>query len=402
MWAGRELAGRGFAMGPGDYRAPPCTPDSCDLIPFRVDVPDGSWAANPGAVEVSIEWEHQESDYESVTTDTVPMGHYLSIPNVFMHLRVLDKDGKLVADGVDGYHYASLVLIEDLPAGEYVAEVHALYGKASYVGVVQVEPRAAPLVGELLPDLMIMTPSELTLEHPIGREAPDPLMPLGRTGCDPDEAIEFGAVRCLRFATGFGNLGPGPLELHLSMDEVQKGIAGEGQWQQRLYAADGSFRDVPASSASYHKVHGHYHILGLDVTTVYAYDLATGVRGEPAGEGHKTGFCPADSALIEPEGLGTTYPVSYPGCCQMWGFCQQDLVNEGELQIGLSPGWYDVYPWWRADQYVDIAGAEDGVYELETCANPEGKMMEARVDNNCASVLFRLTGNEIEVLGSGS
>lgn len=126
--------------------------------------------------------------------------------------------------------------------------------------------------------------------------------------------------------------------------------------------------------------------------------IDAGKRGEPLGEGRKTGFCPVDSALIDPLGLGTTLPTAYGGCCYVWGFCQLDYADYGEYMVGLTPGWYDVYPWWRADQYVDIAGAKDGVYELETCANPEGYMIEARSDNNCASTLFRLAGDEVEVL----
>lgn len=392
VWEGARLVGEGFARGPGDYDVPPCTPSSCEFVPFKVE-------GATGRIEVSIEWEHQESDYASVSTDTIPMGHYLGLPNAWMELRVLDAEGALVQQAVNGFHYASIALIDDLPPGEYVAEVHAIWGGSTYQGVVQVEPPVALPEGELLPDLGILPPSELTLEHPIGREGPDPVTPLGRKGCDPDEALEYGAVRCLRFATGFANHGPGRLEMHLSSADVQAGILGEGRWMQRLYTASGEFRDVEASGASYHKVHGHFHILGLDVSTVYAWDESRATRGEAIGDGHKMGFCPADSALIDPLGLGTTYPVTYYGCCYMWGFCQLDMATEDDLEVGLSPGWYDVYPWWRADQYVDIGDAPDGVYELETCANPDGLMTEVRSDNNCASVLFRLAGNEVETIG---
>lgn len=395
VWEGKKLVGEGFSWGPGSYWAPPCTPSSCETVPFVVE-------GSAGRIEVSIEWEHQEADYSSVSADTVPLGHYLGLPNAFMTLRILDASGNLVQDGVNAFHFASVALLDDLPPGEYAAEVKAMWGESTYRGVVQVEPLVPPPEGELLPDLGVLPPTELTLEHPIGREGPDPLVPLGRKGCDPDEAFEFGAVRCLRFATAFANHGPGRLEMHLSREDVQEGILGEGRWVQRLYDAAGGYREVEASAASYHKVHGHFHILGLDVSTVYAYDEATGTRGEPLGEGRKTGFCPVDSALIEPLGLGTTYPVAYAGCCYMWGFCQLDMATQDDLEIGLSPSWYDVYPWWRADQYVDIGDAPDGTYELETCANPEGSMTELRTDNNCASTLFRLTGNKVEMLGPPS
>lgn len=398
VWEGRSLRGEAFALGPGDYNVPPCSPSTCDRIPFRVELPEDYWTTNPGSIEVSIEWEHQADDYSSVTTDTIPMGHYLGLPNSFMHLRVLDAQGNLVQEGEDAFHYASIALIDSLPPGDYIAEIQAYIGESTYVGVIQVEPKVAPQPGDQLPDLAILPPSELTLEHPVGREAPDPVAPLGRKGCDPDEVAEAGAVRCLRFATAFANIGTGPLELHLSSDEANKATLGEGRWVQYVFAAEGGHREAPAAPASYHKVHGHYHILGLDVSTVYAFDLASQTRGEALGTGHKTGFCPADSALVYPFGLGTTMPSSYGGCCYLWGFCQIDFVNFREYSIGLTPGWYDVYPWWRADQYVDIAGAPDGVYELETCANPDGFILEVRSDNNCASTIFRLTGDSVEVL----
>lgn len=57
-----------------------------------------------------------------------------------------------------------------------------------------------------------------------------------------------------------------------------------------------------------------------------------------------------------------------------------------------------MYPWWRADQYVDIGNAGDGVYELETCANPDALMLETSLDNNCGSAVFRLTGDKVEIL----
>lgn len=395
VWEGARLVGEGFARGPGDYDAPPCSATSCESVPFVVE-------GATGRIEVSIEWEHQESDYRSVSADTIPLGHYLGLPNAYMELRVLDASGALVQEAKQAFHFAAIALPDDLPPGEYVAEVRAIWGESTYRGVVQVEPPVALPLGDLLPDLGVLPPSALTLEHPIGREAPDPMMPLGHKGCDPDEALEYGAVRCLRFATAFANHGPGRLEMRLTDEDVRAGILGEGRWTQRLYDAEGEYREVEASPASYHKVHGHFHILGLDLSTVYTYDEATGTRGEPVGDGRKTGFCPADSALIDPLGLGTTYPVDYPGCCYMWGFCQIDMATEADLQVGLSPGWYDVYPWWRADQYVDIGDAPDGVYELETCANPEGLMTEVRMDNNCASTLFRLTGNKVETLGPPS
>lgn len=37
---------------------------------------------------------------------------------------------------------------------------------------------------------------------------------------------------------------------------------------------------------------------------------------------------------------------------------------------GISVGWADIYNWYLADQYIEISGVPDGVYVIETTANP--------------------------------
>jgi subtilase family serine protease len=54
----------------------------------------------------------------------------------------------------------------------------------------------------------------------------------------------------------------------------------------------------------------------------------------------------------------------------------------------------------RPDQYVDVMGVPDGVYELVSRADEDNTVLESNEDDNEASVVFRLTGETIEVLAT--
>lgn len=75
-------------------------------------------------------------------------------------------------------------------------------------------------------------------------------------------------------------------------------------------------------------------------------------------------------------------------------------INDGESTIfsGLTPNWYDLYSWSTPDQYVDITDVEDGVYELVSVSNSGLTAKETVPGDNEASTVFRMTGNNIEVL----
>jgi hypothetical protein len=202
--------------------------------------------------------------------------------------------------------------------------------------------------------------------------------------------VEAGASRCLRFSNRVANLGLGPLEVRMGPVDAAAGLAAMGRWTQRVAREDGTFRDQAVGVAEFHPIHGHYHYQGLSHYVVHQYDLATSTRGAAVNDGTKAGFCFIDSGVVDPArpgNGGATYDAT--GCLAP--------LSGGDTRMGVSPGWFDLYDASLSEQYVDLAGVPDGVYELVSTSNPMGTILETDATDNAASVVFRLTGNLVQV-----
>jgi hypothetical protein len=86
-------------------------------------------------------------------------------------------------------------------------------------------------------------------------------------------------------------------------------------------------------------------------------------------------------------------------------FASEDALYDYIVQ-GLSPGWVDIYEWYLPGQYLDVSGVPNGDYVLETTADPDNKLVESNENNNCGTVLIRLTGvgtpqHHAEIIGPG-
>lgn len=284
---------------------------------------------------------------------------------------------------------AALALFENPVPGEYVVEVFANRSGGSAALVAQWDgPTAQEPTRDLLPNLITLPPRDLGIRDPEGFD--DATAPAGVKGCRADEALEMGARRCLRFSNGIANVGEGPLEMRLELEEGATG-AGSGPFVQRIERSDGSTWDREAGVAAFHANHGHYHYTSAALFEVYAYDPATGERGERVAESMKTGFCFADLDLAALD-LPHTRPPRFDasGCF--------DPTVHGAWTTGLNPNWYDRYHWTWFEQYVDVQGVPDGVYELVSTANSAGAILETDTTDNEASVIFRLTGDVVELV----
>lgn len=373
LWQGAKLDAEGKAE---------------ERFPFAFEAPEGLWEQAGGAVVVSVRW---------------PLYH-----EKWFTLEVLDASGKLVAEGVEASAAlgvgpipllnvpgsASVAALEDLAPGEYVAVVRATQGASAYEGAIHVQPApAGDAEGgarDVLPNLVTLPPMDLRIGETLG--APD--LPGPVRGCDPDETAERQVVRCLRFSNGIGNVGEGALEMRLSKEDGPKALAMQGgRFVQRVYASDGSFRDQPAGDAEFHPAHGHFHYSGAATFRVHAYDLETQTRGDALKEGRKTGFCFGDLSLVLPGLTATTAPrFDASGCL--------DPYEHDAWVTGLSPNWYDRYHFSWFDQFVDVGGLADGVYELVSTANHDGSILETTTEDNEASAVFRMTGDKVEVLSA--
>ncbi len=368
---------------------PACDGANCHVQNFTIGDTGGR------DVAISIEWEGQDESYD---LGNGPAG-YLGSANLALDLVIL-RDGVQITDGVESFHYAGVAILHDPEPGAYAAEVVARWGTGSYLGVVRIQdPNPGSDVQKHalgLPDLVMLPPDHLTFEQPLLAQASLALSAIS-PGCGPDEFVEDQELRCLRFAGILGNQGPGDLETRLQYDEAVRSTLGSGNWEQRIFLPEGE-ETITIGPAQYHAVHGHYHILDFVDTHLYAYDEETGTRGDELGTGRKTGFCIIDGGLIDP--LAPAVPPKYHGngCCYLAGLCQLDMATNPHFVMGMSAGWYDIYPWWRADQYVEVRGITDGTYELVSVINPDGLLREGNQANNEASTVFRLTGNTIEML----
>jgi len=182
--------------------------------------------------------------------------------------------------------------------------------------------------------------------------------------------------------------------VRLAPQDALGSLAGAGRFVQLVYASDGSVREVPVGAAQFHAAHGHYHYAGLATYELYAFDATKNARGELVREGRKAGFCFYDTAMVDLtradvgaqryDGRGCLDPAS-SASGEAW-------------YTGVSPGFTDFYGWYLPDQYVEISGLPDGVYELVSIADGYGTLVESDTSDNAASAVFRLHGDRVEVL----
>ncbi|MBI2077730.1 MAG: hypothetical protein HYT80_05065 [Euryarchaeota archaeon] len=336
-------------------------------IPFQLDLPDDYWTTHTGNVEVSLRW------------------HFVG--GARYRFDLLDSVGVSVGKARGG-SYAAVLLLPGLKAGTYVVAVTNEGQKAPFEGVVQVDAIAkADSVRELMPNLAALAPDQLSVSWitPLPNGAPG-------KACWPTEIVEKQHLRCLRVSSAVGNAGEGALEIHMSQIEGAKAAAGLGRYTQRIYSTDGKFREEPVGIGQFHPTHGHFHYNGLAQFTVYKYDVGKDLRGDKVAQSRKNGFCLIDMGLIRLGVPGTTYAHNVETACLVPHEASKTWI------VGLSPSWYDLYGSFLDDQSVNINGVPDGVYELVYSVNAEKTLKESSLDDNDASTVFQLTGDNVKVL----
>lgn len=329
----------------------------CPCPPVRfVALPgpgDGSW------IEVRVRWDGTQ------VADLAP--------------RLVLPDGRAVL-GDRGFD-DRLARAWSPPGGDYWLSIEGA-GRADVS--VRLGSLAVPDEGALLPNLV-----ELVMEGPhVGT-------------CDPVERSEQGAVTCMRFGNGVGNPGHGPVQIRLTMEQAAQSLLPmDGRFVQEIRQANGTVDEHPVGPARFHAAHGHWHYDGLAVFELYAVDEETGLRGALAASHGKSGFCFLDWDTM-PENV--TEPAEQeraeadclvPGLGMAFG----GAPGVPAWTNGISRGWYDFYVSGLSDQYVDIAGLADGVYELVASADPLGTLEELDETDNQSSLLLRISGDRVDVL----
>jgi lysyl oxidase len=214
--------------------------------------------------------------------------------------------------------------------------------------------------------------------------------------CLPDEAIQQHAQRCLRFSSGFSDLGPGRFEVYGSSTAP---VAPDGgPLYQVVYRSNGTSYTRRAGTFMFHVPHLHYHVMGI--AQFYIYRVLGPNKLVSAGTVLKEGFCLGDVKIfnwysfaqdeVSPDSPDNCEPTPEP---------------DGTWRVyeGIDPGYEDVYVWQTSGQFVDFANDPDGYYLLRVVVNPDNYILEADPShaNDVAYTYFKVTGDDIYIIQRG-
>jgi hypothetical protein len=208
-------------------------------------------------------------------------------------------------------------------------------------------------------------------------------------------------VKRLRFASIVGNAGAGVVELKPDTParSAENDCDGDGdplndrKAFQRIFGdndGDGVFTRGTdqvllkrfAGCSLFHAEHDHWHF-----EEFARYRLVKPKTGRVVASSEKVSFCVRDSINFDPGLPGSPGSIYY-------GSCTQDSIT------GLSVGWADYYGSTLPGQELDIRGLPDGRYCLRTEADPADRLRESNETNNGRSTLVRITGREVDDLGT--
>jgi hypothetical protein len=360
----------------------------CVKFDLKIDLPQNVWH-KPGGVQVAIRW---ASDLNALNLYVFRNGVEVGRAEGFL---AAFSESLLLRNAEDG-HYQVYVALDAVNSAEPSVPFEA-------TARVQFDPAVRP-IRPLLPDFAMRAQSSLTFDTPVfpffGDEA-DP-----GDSCYHLEKSEDGAKTCMRFDQTFANVGEGAAELHFKIPKNPADTSTDVF--ARTYFSDGPqhFVDSPAGNWEFHEAHQHFHYENFVVSDLWATDS----RGRHAGSaplraGRKVSFCLEDEG-IDPQkwgkkGVGPRF-YKAPDCLV---FAAEDVDFNYIIQ-GLTPGWDDVYQWYLPGQYIDVDGVPDGVYILQSTADPDNKLVESDETNNCGTVLVRLTNvansaRHAEIIGPG-
>lgn len=345
------------------------------------------------------------------------------------NIELFDPTGAMVASENNSNQFNSEAMVLDPVEGTWTVRIRpedvtnaSFRLRAKLESVLPEELPSAPGHRPLLPNLRTVPPLEFTFAAPAnplnGVYPPDtvnpPLTVLGVSpiSCTADESapVELGGAnskKCLRFTSGPMNLGPGIYDMRFRLiDDFIAGTAAlnpsealsrivVGPMDQIVYYSDDTTETVRAGTYSFHPVHAHFHddyVLSFEL-----YKVTDFARGglERAGEGTKSGFCPADQLFADWFSFDQGYEV--PGGDAALGNCSSP--NDGV--IGLSVGWGDVYRWQRPGMYVEFDGQDNGRYIVRSFVDANNHVLETNDTDNVSYAYVEIQGDSIDIIERG-
>lgn len=213
-------------------------------------------------------------------------------------------------------------------------------------------PTPLPEVEYILPDLKLTPPNVMYIQN-------------------------RGEQKILRFDTTFYNIGPGPMELlGTTNTDLQKTIA-----TQTVHKKDGTTETREVGAFVYHPGHDHLHWHVDKYGQFQIYDLEQRLLAET----DKFSFCIWDEHSA-PEIIEGKPPT------RKYTRCPRSNIQ------GLSVGWGDTYKAQVEGQEIDITGIPDGTYMVRSAINIDRKIMEKDYENNQATAIIKIAGNNIEIV----
>jgi hypothetical protein len=373
---------------------------NCERRSLQLDLPPSTWKLRDDGVLIAIHWD------DSAASD--------------LNLFVYDPSGRMVgsSDGLDTD--GETVFLPHPANGVYELVITATYmttGTVSYRGEARVRPdlatgcNARPCA--LLPRLRTVPPSDFHVDGipPVPSTQlgfPIPFGPALPGSCYPDEA-GAGSHRCLRFANQIQNIGAGPLKMRFEF----LGAGPEGarvgfvdcRMEQVIERSDGTDAFRNAGPCVFHTSHGHFHYSNFAEFSLHRV-LRNG-RTDPAvlRKSSKRGFCLTDGrnfafGTSRNSGRGYWFPnCNLPDRSQL---ASQASTGAVWNTMGISPGWGDVYSWDTPDQYIEITGVPDGLYDVVSTANPDGGILESMRGDDTARTRICLKANTVKVMAPGA
>jgi len=200
-----------------------------------------------------------------------------------------------------------------------------------------------------------------------------------------------GNGRFLRFESGLGNIGRGPVEVRPNKNRPCP--RGQHHASQVLYRdVDGSrfFRrnvdtKVARRSAGcmiFHPQHNHWH---FEAASRYTLFQPGEERNLVRVARRKMSFCLRDSERVPGE-YGRYNHNEFYGACSRYS------------PQGITIGWVDVYQSFLEGQALRLPGnARDGFYCLQIRVDPQNQLRESDDKDNTSMRAFRLEGDRINV-----
>ena len=274
------------------------------------------------------------------------------------------------------------------------------------------KPRSASKVYDMPPDIVADAPWHLTFEQPLPMvvvEGSNYTNLLGVHdvtpeaggqpvyGCLPEETLQQGAHRCLRFTSGFASIGDGPFVVYGSSAEAV--APNGGPLYQVIHRSDGSSYSRLAGQFIFHQIHLHYHVLGMARFDIFHVEEPGHVM-TPAGRVLKEGFCLGDVKMYDWSSFGqddvSRNPISATDCEP-----QPQPDGSWRFYEGITKGWEDSYKWQTSGQFVDFANNPDGYYVLRVTVNPDHTLLTVPDPRSVAYAYFQVAGNTVRMIERG-